>query len=73
MQICVKTQIQLSSSFVIIIVLFRNTISARKKTTSIFKVLISTIKFPLTECFKVQHKHAIKSKNNSYLHLLPHV
>ena len=36
-------------------------------------ILISTIKFSRTEIFEVQHKHAIKGKNNSYFHLLPHV
>ena len=40
---------------------------------SIFKVFISTIKFSRTERFVKQHEYAIKSKNNPYLHLLPHV
>ena len=40
---------------------------------SVFNVLISTIKFSQIEHFEVQQKHAIKSKINPYLHLLPHV
>ena len=32
---------------------------------------MSYIKFSRTERFEVHHKHAIKSKNNQYLHLLP--
>ena len=37
---------------------------------SVFKILISTIKFSRTESLEVQHEHAIKSKNNLYFHLL---
>ena len=36
---------------------------------SVFKSLISTVKFSRTKSSGVQHEHTIKSKNSSYFHL----
>ena len=47
---------------------FLNSEQNEEKTTSIFKVFISTIKCFQPERFEVQHKHAINSQNIPYLH-----